>query len=225
MSFRNIGAAILIAAVLGPAAAAAESRDGAYLSVSGSLLDFQRDLRHSRTLWHFDKEFFVPRLNRGAAVSIGYGRKTQGRSWEVSALFAPRTVSLPDGDHSASFRALEMNGRSYFVKRGSLHPYFQGGITIAYIRVKDGCLYLGEKLNAAYAGGGLSAGVGIVFDLGPSLILNIGARYRLIGFLYAFGEGKGRDINDLRIEYQGAEFGRLLRTDIVSLTVGIGFAL
>lgn len=225
MRRRKIWVTILIAAVLGPAAAAAESRDGAYLSVSGSLFDFQRDLRHPRTLWHFEKEFFIPRLDRAAAVAVGYGKMTQGRSWEVSALLAPRTVSLPDGDHAASFRALEMNGRSYFVKKGSVHPYFQGGITIAYVRVKDGCLYLGKKLNAAYTGGGLSAGAGIVFDLGPSLVLNVGARYRLIGFLYAFGEGKGRDINDLRIEYQGAEFGRLLRTDIVSLTVGLGFAL
>lgn len=220
---RSVLAAALIAAVFLPAEA--EGRDGAYLFVSGPYLDFQRDLRHTRTLWHFDKAFFIPRVNQGAAIAAGYGRRTRGRGWEVTVLLAPRTVSLADGGHAAAFLALEMNGRSYFIKNGAVHPYFQGGITIAGLRVKGGSLYQGETLNAAYAGGGLTAGTGIIVDLGPSVFLNFGAQYRLMGFLYAFGGGKGRDINDLRIEYKGAEFGRLLRTDVVSLTVGVGFAL
>jgi len=225
MARRIIIAAVLIAVVLGPTAAATEGRDGAYVFISGQYLDFQRDFRHNLTLWHFEKAFFIPRLNPGAAVAVGYGKKYPGGSWDVSYLFAPRTVALADGEHSAAFHAFEINGRSYFFKKSSFHPYFQGGIAIPFIHVKNGSLYLGEKLNASYFGAGLNVGTGVILEIGPSLILNIGAQYRVIGFLYAYGEGKGRDINDLRIGYNGPRFGRMLRTDIVTLAVSLGFVL
>ncbi|MHB8054017.1 MAG: hypothetical protein ACYDH3_02025 [Candidatus Aminicenantales bacterium] len=225
MARRIILAAILITAVLAPLADAADARDGAYVFFSGQYLDFQRDLRHNLTLWHFEKAFFVPRLNRGPAVAIGYGKKSPGRSWDVSYLFAPRTVSLADGEHAAGFHALEVNGRSFFFKKASVHPYFQGGIIIPFLHVKDGSLYQGKRLNASYFGAGLTIGTGVVIGISPAIILNVGAQYRLIGFLYAYGEGKGRDINDLRIGFEGPKLGRMLRTDIVTLTVGIGFVL
>jgi opacity protein-like surface antigen len=225
MSHRIILTAILVAAVLAPAAATADTRDGAYVFISGQYLDFQRDFRHNLTLWHFEKAFFVPRLNRGAAVAIGYGRKSPGRSWDVSYLYAPRTVTLADGEHSAAFHALEINGRSYFFKKASVHPYFQGGIAIPFVHVKNGSLYLGKKLNASYFGAGLNVGTGVMIEISPSLFLNIGAQYRVVGFLYAYGEGKGRDVNDLRIGYNGPKLGRMLRTDIVTLAVSLGFVL
>ncbi len=80
-------------------------------------------------------------------------------------------------------------------------------------------------MNASYVGAGLQAGAGLHLDLGPSVFLNAAVTYRWIGFLYAFGEGKGRDINDLRTEPMGPEFGRLLRTDVLTLTLGVGFIL
>ena len=91
--------------------------------------------------------------------------------------------------------------------------------------MRGGSFYRGKALNASYFGAGLNIGAGIWADIGPSVFVNAAVVYRWVGFLYAYGEGKGRDINDLRVGYLGPEFGRLLRTDVLSLTVGIGFVL
>ncbi len=217
--------AVLVLAVVSAASAAGPGRDGPFLLLSGQFLDFNRDLNRSLTLWHFEKAFYVPRLERGGAWSVGYGRKSYNGSWDVSFLHLRRTVALDNGSHAATYEALDLNGRSFFLKKLPLRPYFLGGITLPFLRVKGGSFYQGKTLSASYIGAGLSAGVGLHFDLGPSVFLNAALIYRWVGFLYAFGEGKGRDINDLRIGYGGPEFGRLLRTDVLTLTLGVGFIL
>jgi hypothetical protein len=218
-------AAVAALFILSPVLFAGPGRNGTFLLFSGQALDFERDLAASRTLWHFDKAFFVPRFGRDVALSVGIGGKQRGGTWELSFLYAGQNVSLEDGDRRASFQALELNGRSFFLKKSFFHPYFLGGISLPFIRVRGGASYEGGVFDASYFGAGLIVGAGLLFEIGPSIILNAGALFRWIGFLYAYGGGKGRDINNLRVEWMGPEFGRLLRTDTVTLTIGLGFVL
>lgn len=194
-----------------------------FILFSGQALEFQRDLTVNRTLWHFEKAFSIPRLDRDTALAVGIGGKNRGGTWDVSFLHSTQTAMFEDGSRTVTFQALEINGRSFFFKKFFIHPYFQGGISIPFIRVENGASYEGAISNAAYFGAGLNAGAGLMIEVGPSILFNAGLMYRWIGFLYAFGGGKGRDINNLRVEYLGPEFGRLLRTDTVTLTAGLGF--
>jgi len=206
-------------------AANTPGRTGTFILVSAQSLEFRRDLTSSFTLWHFEKEFFIPRLRKDMAVSIGIGGKSRGGSWEVSFLHSSQIAEYEDGNRTATFQALEINGRSFVLKDFFIHPYILGGITLPFIRVSGGSFFQGKALNAAYFGAGLNAGAGLLFDIGSNILLNVGALYRWIGFLYAYGEGKGRDINYLRVDPLGPAFGRLLRTDTLTLTVGLGLIL
>ena len=222
---RRVLTAVLAAGVVSTALFAGPGRDGQYIMLSGQSLNYNRDLDRNLTLWHFEKAFYIPRLERGTAWVATYGMKSYNGSWDVSYLRSSRSVDLENGSHTATYQALDLNGRSFFLKKLALRPYFLGGITIPFIHVKGGSYYRGKTLNASYFGAGLNIGAGLWFDVGPSVFINAAVMYRWVGFLYAYGEGKGRDINDLRIGYLGPEFGRLLRTDVLTLTVGVGFIL
>ena len=202
---------------------AGPGRDGPYIMLSGQFFNYNRDLGRNLTLWHFEKAFYIPGLDKGAAWAMSYGMKSHSGSWDISFLRLARTVDLENGSHTATYQAFDLDGRSFFLKKLAFRPYFLGGITIPFIRVKGGSFYQGKTLNASYFGVGLNVGAGLWLDVGPSVFINAAVMYRWVGFLYAYGEGKGRDINDLRVGYMGPEFGRMLRTDILTLTVGIGF--
>jgi len=204
---------------------AGPGRTGTFLLFSGQAIDFQRDLTANRTLWHFEKAFFIPRMARDLALGIGIGGKSPGGTWDLSYFYSTQTAVFDDGSRTATFQALELNGRSFFLKKLFVHPYFLGGIILPFIQVNNGAFYEGKTANAAYFGAGLNVGAGLLVEIGPSILLNAGAVYRWIGFLYAFGGGKGRDINNLQVGYLGPEFGRLLRTNTVTLTLGLGFVL
>lgn len=228
MTRRSLVVAVTAAVVflsLSPIASADPGRTGSFVLFSGQSLEFRRDLASSLTLWHFEKSFFIPRMRKGPALAVGFGGKSRGGTWDVSYLRSSQTVSFEDGTRTATFQAIEINGRSFFLKKLFVHPYFLGGITFPFLRVDGGAFYQGKTLNAAYFGAGLNIGGGFLFEIGPTVLVNAGVIYRWIGFLYAYGEGKGRDINNLRVGYLGPEFGRLLRTDMLTFTIGLGFVL
>lgn len=220
-------AALAVFSVLASAATlfGGPGRPGTYFMLSFHTLDFRGDLTRELTLWHFEKAFLIPRLGTGQALSVGLGGKSGGGSWEVAYLRSTHTVEFESGSRTATFHAVEINGRSFFLKKFFLHPYFQGGISLPLVHVDDGSRYQGRDYDATYFGGGLNAGLGLLFDIGPSVILNIGVVYRWIGFLYVSGEGKGRDIAHLRIGFDGPLWDRFLQTESLSLTVGLGFIL
>jgi len=226
MSPIRITLALILALLASTAAGfAGPGKSGPMILFSAQTLDFRGDLARDLTLWHFEKAFFIPRLGKSLALSVGFGGKSEGGSWDVSYLRSSHTVSIAGAPRTASFQAIELNGRSFVLKKSFLHPYFLGGICLPFIHVNEGSAFRGGRADATYFGIGLNAGTGILVEIGPSIVLNAGAVYRWIGFLYAFGEGKGRDINNLRIGFEGPEWGRLLRTDSLTLTIGLGFVL
>jgi len=226
VKIRRLGLSLFLASALLPAVVfGGPGRSGMMIMFSGQSLDFRGDFSGDLTLWHFEKAFFIPRLGKGWAMSVGLGGKSAGGSWDVSYLRSTHTAGIEGGTRTASFHAIEINGRSFFLRKSVFHPYFLGGISLPIVHVDDGSLFRGRRLDATYFGAGLNAGIGLIFDLGPSIVLNAGIVYRWIRFLYAYGESKGRDINNLRIGFEGPEFKRLLRTDSISLTIGLGFII
>jgi hypothetical protein len=183
------------------------------------------DFRSDLTLWHFDKAFSIPHLN-GAFLSdlgLAVGHKNAYSSWEVRYSLALPKAAVDGTSEIIQFHDLEISGRSFFLPGRALQPYGLLGIDVPFVVVHDGASYLGEKLSATYAGVGLHAGAGLTWDFAPGRFLDLGIVYRFVIFYYAYGEGKGRDINHLRTTQDGDRFGRLLRSSSLALTASLGY--
>lgn len=229
------GAAALILLAASPALAStgfdkrferAKSRnEGFFASISFRPQSVFGDFRSDLTLWHFDKAFFIPRFHSayGSEFGLGIGRKNAYSAWEIRYSLALPKADVAGAAEAVQLHCLEIAGRSFFFPGRALQPYGQLGIDLPLVSVRDGAAYLGERLNAAYAGAGLHAGAGLTWDFAPDTFLDIGLVYRFVIFYYAYGEGKGRDINHLRTSYEGDRFGRLLRSSALAFTVGLGF--
>jgi hypothetical protein len=199
------------------------SKEGFFIGVSGSRLSFKGDLSKDLVLWHFEKAFFVPKLEGANGLGLGFGFKKASALWELAFLRSSHKADLEGRQSQATVYLIEISGRSLLLKSAPFQPYVLFGISIPWIRVKNGAQMADTVSNATYYGMGLSLGGGIVVHLIPRLFFSGGVVYRYLGFLYVSGEGKGRDINDLRVGYGGPEWGKLLRTQSLGLTFGMGF--
>jgi len=201
------------------------SKEGFFVGVSGSSLSFEGDLSKDLVLWHFEKAFFVPRLEGAAGLGLGFGFKKAAALWELEFIRSSHRADLQGGQSEATVTSIEISGKSLLLRYAPFQPYLLFGINIPWLHVKNGSQLYDTVSNANYYGMGLSLGGGVVIHLHPRLFINAGLVYRYLGFLYVSGEGKGRDINDLRVGHGGPEWGRLLRTQSLGLTLGIGFTL
>ena len=202
--------------------------EGLFLSFSVRAVDYTGDIRRDLTLWHIEKAFFVPHLNGTwtADLGLGIGGKTAYGSWEVRYSLALPNAAVGGESHTLQMHNLEVIGRSFLVKNETFHPYGLLGIDISLLMIANGSYYQGSRLNAAFAGGGISAGGGLMLDLSEKTFLSVEALYRFTVFLYAYGQGKGRDINYMHVgTVDGAPFGRLLRTPGLGLSISLGFML
>jgi len=235
MSFRlnkgiNIPRKFLVAALITLVATSSAfgqgnrySKEGFFIGVSGSSLSFEGDLSKDLVLWHFEKAFFVPRLEGATGLSLGFGFKKASALWELALLRSSHKADLQGRQGQATVYSIDVSGRSFFLKNAPFQPYLLFGISIPWIHVKNGAQMVDTVSSATYYGMGLSLGGGIMIHLLPRLFLNGGLVYRYLGFLYVSGEGKGRDINDLRVGHGGPEWGRLLQAQSLGLTFGMGF--
>jgi hypothetical protein len=200
--------------------------EGFYASLSARLQSVSGDFRNDLTLWHFDKAFYIPRLTGEGldyGLGLGIGRKTAYSTWEVRYSMALPKASVNGKDRTIQMHELEISGRSFFNPGRRLQPYGLLGIDLPLVIVHDGSSYQGALLDAAYIGVGLEAGAGLVWDFAPDTFLDLGIVYRIQGYFYAYGEGKGRDINHLRTVQDGEKLGRLLRSSTLAVTASLGF--
>ena len=202
--------------------------EGLFLTFSARSYNYSGDLRRDLTLWHIEKAFYVPRLQSGLVLDLGLGigGKTAYGSWEARySLALPRTT-VGGETHTLQMHNLEINGRSFLLINEVFHPYGLLGINLTMLMIANGSYYHGDRLTAIFAGGGIKAGGGIMIDLGSKSFIALEALYRFTVFLYAYGEGKGRDINYMHVgTMDGAPFGRLLRTSGFGLSLCLGFML
>ena len=228
-----IGAALL--AVWG-SAAAYDSRidhitaraEGLFLTLAVRSLGYSGDVRRDLTLWHIEKAFFVPRLHSpwAADFGVGIGGKTAYGSWEARYSLALPHAKVGGESHTLQMHNLEVIGRSFFVKDETFHPYGLLGIDISMLMIANGSYYHGDRLTAIFAGGGISAGGGLMLDLNARTFISLEALYRFTVFLYAYGQGKGRDINYMRVgTMDGAALGRLMWMKGLGLSLSLGFIL
>jgi hypothetical protein len=198
---------------------------GFFLSVSARSLAFRGDFDGKLVLWHFEKAFFAPRLDPATGLGVGFGVKHDGWLWEMGYVQSGHGAALPGRTTRATYRSLEMNGKSFLFRDLFFHPYIALGISVPWLTVRDGSEFRGARTDAAYIGIGLNLGAGVLADISPRVFISGGVGWRVLGYYYASGEGKGRDITELRVGYEGPVWGNWLRTSTFEVSFGLGLIL
>jgi len=196
--------------------------EGFFIAMSGQSLAFKGDFDGRLVLWHFDKAFYVPEMKNATAFGFGLGFKRNSWLWELLYVSSRHPSAFQDREGSSFYRSVEIEGRSFLVKDFPLKPYILGGISVPWLTVDQGAEMYGLKYRATYIGLGLNFGGGIIMDIAPFLFVSGGGVYRVLGYYYVSGEGKGRDINDLRVGQGGPEWKSWLKTSSLGLSFGLG---
>ncbi|MDP2915108.1 MAG: hypothetical protein Q8O91_06615 [Candidatus Aminicenantes bacterium] len=196
--------------------------EGFFITVSDQSLAFKGDFDSRLVLWHFDKAFFVPELKHATAFGFSLGIKRSSWLWELIYVNSRHPSASEDREGSSFYRSVEIDGRSFLVKDFPLKPYILVGISVPWLTVDQGAEMYGVKYRATYIGLGLNFGGGIIMDIAPFLFVSGGVVYRALGYFYVSGEGKGRDINDLRVGQDGPAWKSWLKTSSLGLSFGLG---
>ena len=196
--------------------------EGFFIAMSGQSLAFKGDFDGRLVLWHFDKAFYVPEMKNATAFGFGLGFKRNSWLWELLYVSSRHPSAFQDREGSSFYRSVEIEGRSFLVKDFPLKPYILGGISVPWLTVDQGAEMYGLKYRATYIGLGLNFGGGIIMDIAPFLFVSGGGVYRVLGYYYVSGEGKGRDINDLRVGQGGPDWKSWLKTSSLGLSFSLG---
>jgi len=196
-----------------------------FLSFSAQILPLHGDLDKELVLWHFDKAFYVPKLEKARALAAGFGYQSKYVFWEFFFLWSNPKADLQGKEGTAKFYAAEITGRAFLIRNFPLRPYLLLGLSTPVLTVKEGASMGGTLYNATYAGLGINLGSGLMLQLTPNFFLTAGPVYRYMALLYVVGGGKGRDIRDLRVGQNGPEWDTWLKATSLSLVFSVGFSL
>jgi len=227
MSRRKIFWCLLLPVVLSQSVfgnGTTDARSGFFLTLSGQNFSVEGDFDGERVLYHTDRSFFIPRVEKTSSFGIGFGYRTESGLWDAGISRSAQTNFFQDQEFRTSLYSVDLNGRAFLFKKAPIKPYLLLGISVPWMNVRDGAEFEGRTADAKYIGLALSAGAGIFIPLGPKLFISGGAVYRYLGFLYAWVRGKGKDIMDLQVSYDGPKWDNWLRARGVSLTFNIGFS-
>jgi hypothetical protein len=196
-----------------------------FLSLSGHSLSYTGDLNRGLVLWHFEKAFFVPKMENGFGFGLGFGYKRESSLWDFVILRSSHKAYLEGLESTAIFHSAEVNGRALLFKNRYFQPYFLLGIGLPWINAKKGAQMHHSIYNTTYTGFEINLGAGLIVHLAPKWFISGGIVYRILRFLYVSGDGKGRDLNDLRLGQDGPKLGRLLEASGVGLSFSLCFSL
>ena len=197
--------------------------EGFFITASGQSLAFKGDFDGRLVLWCFDKAFFVPEMKNATGFGFGLGFKRNAWLWELFYVNSHHPSAFSNRNGSSVYRSVEIDGLTYLVKNVAIKPYILVGISVPWLTVDQGAEMYGLKYRATYFGLGLKFGGGITWDIAPFLFMSGGLVYRVLGYGYASGEGKGRDIITFRVGQDGPEWKSWLKTSSLGLTFGLGF--
>ncbi len=201
-------------------------RRGFFLAFSGQSLAPRGDQSDGLTLWHFDKAFFVPRLESAADYGLALGFRREGGLWELNVSTAKPPGSVGTTAHDVHLTRVELNGWGIPWKHIVIQPYYLLGLSLALMSVTDGSRLGGTVSDAAYTGFGLNLGAGLLGNIGRHLFVSGGVKYRWTWFFYVNGGGRGRDITKLSLSRNGSEvFGRWLSAPSLGLSFSLGLLL
>ncbi len=199
--------------------------DRAFVTVSFLRNTLEGDLDGKLALGTTEKVFYVPKLDAGLGLSVGYGELRKNGLWMVTFTRSVHDASFRGIGSSASYNAVEFGGKGYLWTRGPCLPYIQVGFGLPWLHVRDAAERGGKIYDANYLGLAVNGGGGLLIPLGPRTFLTCGATYRYFAGMYAKGPGRGRDVTNLYIDRTGPRRDIFLKVPGLRFEIGIGYII
>lgn len=197
--------------------------DRAFVTVSVLRNTLEGDLDGALALGTTEKVFYVPRLDAGLGLSVGYGQTRKNGLWMINLTRSVHDASFRGIGSSASYNAVEFGGRGYLWTRAPILPYIQAGFGLSLLHVRDAAERDGTIYDADYIGLSVNGGAGLIVPLGTRMFLTGGATYRYFAGMYAKGPGRGRDVTNLYIDRTGPRRHIFLKIPGLRFEAGVGY--
>lgn len=196
-----------------------------YLGFYYHQLSFEGELDGELILGNYQRTFYIPKLRADQGLSLSFGQMRKKGMLEGYLLTSSHRAKMQDMTADASYTVLGMDAKIYLVSRLRIKPYLLSGINGTWVKVQDGARGDTGLVDATYWGIGINLGVGILAEISSNMFVSVGYTYRLMGLLYAFGVGKGRDVMDLYVDRWGERRTSFLKALGKNFVVSIGLTI
>lgn len=183
------------------------------------------DLDGLLVLGNAEQVFFIPKIESNFGFGLSLGSKFRSGLWAISYLQSVHEAAFQGLNSTAVSRMVEINGRTFLLKKAALGPYIILGLNFPWLTVKNNSGKDKTVYDSTYLGVGVNAGAGLLLPLHPRLFLCGSVIYRYIGYLYARGPGKGIDVTDLFVDRNGPRRNRFLKAPVLAVEISLGFTL
>jgi len=183
------------------------------------------DLDGLKVLGNAEQVFYIPKIASNLGFGLSFGSKSKSGMWVVSYLQSTHEAAFQGRTSAAISRMVELNSRTFLLKKAALGPYILLGLNFPWLTVKNNS-GKGETIyDSTYLGVGVNAGAGLLLPLQPRLFLCCSVIYRFIGYLYAAGPGRGIDVTDLFDDRTGSRHRSYLGAPELALELRLGYIL
>ena len=198
-----------------------------FFEVTTQYMSFgQRDLNGAMVLGNEVQLFFIPRIKPGIGFGAGCGRRFRSGLWSFSYLVSGHDVTFQGRSGTAVSRLLQINSRTYLLKTSGLKVFAHFGLNFPWLKVDDNAVdRSGNVFHATYLGVGVNVGAGLLVPISSRMFFSGSLIYRLVGYLYAKGPGRGIDVTDLFDDGNGSRHRLYLRAPIVALELSLAYAI
>ncbi len=186
---------------------------------------FGGDFDGTLVLGNSEKVFYVPKLEPHVGFGVTFGGIGKAGLWSVSLVKSAHPAIVQGRNTSASYHAVEVSGLGFLVRKFPIVPYVLLGFDVPWASVNEGAEKAGFMSDATYLGLGVHTGGGLLTMVSNRVFLMAGAQYRFLGFLYASGPGRNRDVTNLYVNRTGPRRDKFLRVQGLCLEFGIGYLL
>ncbi len=198
-----------------------------FFEVTTQYMSFgQRDLNGAMVLGNEVQLFFIPRVKPGIGFGVGFGRRFRSGLWSFSYLVSGHDVTFQGRSGTAVSRLLQINSRTYLLKTSGLKVFAHFGLNFPWLKVDDNAVdRSGNVFNATYLGVGVNVGAGLLVPISSRMFFSGSLIYRLVGYLYAQGPGRGIDVTDLFDDGDGSRHRFYLRAPIMALQLSLAYTI
>ena len=196
-----------------------------YLGFHYNQLSFEGELDGKLVLGNYERVFFIPKLKPDQGLSLSFGQIREKGILEGYLLTASHRAQLQDRTTDASYTVLGIDAKIYLFSKPRIKPYVLSGVNGSWVKVKNGAEGNAGLTDATYWGLGINLGVGLLAEISSRMFVSVGYTYRLVGLLYAYGVGKGRDVMDLYVDRWGERRDSFLKVLGRNFVVSFGMIL
>jgi opacity protein-like surface antigen len=188
-------------------------------------LSFEGELDGTLILGNYERVFFIPKLRPDQGLSLSFGQMRRKGMLEGYILTSSHRAQMQDLTADANYISVGIDAKIYLLSRLRIKPYLLSGINGTWLKVQDGAMGNAGSADATYWGIGINLGLGLMAEISSNLYVSVGYTYRLMGLLYAFGVGKGRDVMDLYVDRWGERRDSFIKALAKNFVVTIGMTI